>query len=94
MLIKSWQLKVKKCFYSHSITFSLGSLSYGLDLAILSMCNHSVVDYGTFGLWAALLAGGRIILPTGYSKTPTPDDLWWKTANMENVEFINITDLT
>ena len=29
----------------------------------MSLCNHTVVDYGTFGLWAALLAEGRIILP-------------------------------
>ena len=76
------------------------------------MCNHSVVDYGTFGLWAALLAGGRIILPSGvtitkpfiqmmysihlfigYSKSPTPDELWWKTAEMENVEYMHVSDL-
>ena len=43
----------------------LGAMSYGVDLAVLSMCNHTVLDYGTFGLWAALLAGGRIVLPTG-----------------------------
>ena len=24
-----------------------------------------VLDYGTFGLWAGLLAGGRIVLPSG-----------------------------
>ena len=29
-------------------------------------CNHTILDYGTFGLWAALLAGGRIIVPAGY----------------------------
>ena len=38
-------------------------MSYGVDLAILAQCNHTVLDYGTFGLWAALFAGGRIILP-------------------------------
>ena len=40
-------------------------MSYGVDLAVLSMCNHTVLDYGTYGLWAALFAGGRIILPSG-----------------------------
>ena len=60
-----------------------GSISYGTDLAILSICNHTILDYGTFGLWAGLLAGGRhvllqllwllycvscrIVLPLGYS---------------------------
>ena len=57
-----------------------GSISYGVDLAVLSLCNHTVnphirsktcsqvLDYGTFGLWAALLAGGRIVLPSGFLK--------------------------
>jgi hypothetical protein len=29
----------------------LGSQSFLLDLAILSSCDHSVIDYGTFGVW-------------------------------------------
>ena len=67
-----------------------GSISYGVDLAILSQCNHTILDYGTFGLWAALLAGGRIILPENYSNAPTPDNVWWRNANMDNVEVIDI----
>ena len=73
--------------------FKTGSISYGVDLAILSRCNHTILDYGTFGLWAALLAGGRIILPENYSNSPTPDNVWWRNANMENVEFIDIRRL-
>lgn len=39
---------------------SHGGLSHpGYDLALLSFCNHSIIDYGTFGLWAALMAGGE-----------------------------------
>ena len=61
-------------------SFNTGSISYGVDLAVLSLCNHTVnphirsktcsqvLDYGTFGLWAALLAGGRIVLPSGFPK--------------------------
>ena len=30
-----------------------------LDLAIMSKCNHSIVDVGTFGQWGAFLAGGK-----------------------------------
>ncbi|XP_047004274.1 galactoside alpha-(1,2)-fucosyltransferase 2-like [Schistocerca americana] len=29
------------------------------DLALLSSCNHSVLAYGTFGLFSALMTGGR-----------------------------------
>ena len=37
------------------------------DLAILSYCNHSVITVGTFGWWAAWLAGGTTIY---YRKFP------------------------
>ncbi|XP_049776015.1 galactoside alpha-(1,2)-fucosyltransferase 2-like [Schistocerca cancellata] len=29
------------------------------DLVLLSACNHSIFAYGTFGLWSALMTGGR-----------------------------------
>lgn len=35
--------------------------SPALDLAILASCNHSIFDYGTFGEWGAILAGGETI---------------------------------
>ncbi|XP_030760490.1 galactoside 2-alpha-L-fucosyltransferase 3-like [Sitophilus oryzae] len=32
-----------------------------LDLAILAACNHTIYDYGTFGEWGAILAGGEAV---------------------------------
>lgn len=32
------------------------------DLITLSMCNHSIISYGTFGMWIAMKAGGRTIV--------------------------------
>merc|ERR1712192_274412 len=72
---------------------STGSISYGVDLAVLSSCNHTVLDYGTFGLWASLLAGGRIVLPSGYSNVNSPDMVWWEKANLPNVEYIDVSEL-
>ena len=43
----------------------------GGDLALLAACNHSVVTHGTFGFWAAYLAGGEVVAPTGYGRRPT-----------------------
>ena len=40
-----------------------------VDLALLSMCSHTIMDYGTFGLWGGLLAGGEILAPTGYTRS-------------------------
>lgn len=34
----------------------------GQDLAIMAACNHTIIDYGTFGVWGALLAGGETVL--------------------------------
>ena len=34
----------------------------GDDLALLAACNHTILSYGTFGMWAALLAGGRTVI--------------------------------
>nr|CAD7418712.1 unnamed protein product [Timema poppensis] len=33
-----------------------------VDLVMLSSCNHSIVDYGTYGLWAALLVNGWTVV--------------------------------
>lgn len=43
------------------ITGKMHPNSPSLDLAILASCNHTVFDYGTFGEWGAILAGGETI---------------------------------
>ena len=36
-------------------------------MALLSLSNHSIITYGTFGLWGALLAkDGEVVMPKGY----------------------------
>ena len=64
-----------------------------MDLAVLASCNHSIVDYGTFGLWAGLLAGGQIVLPQGYAAMKSPDTMWGEKADMENVENVDVAQL-
>ncbi|XP_044739753.1 galactoside 2-alpha-L-fucosyltransferase SEC1-like [Chrysoperla carnea] len=32
------------------------------DFAVMAACNHSIIDYGTFGAWGAILAGGETIV--------------------------------
>lgn len=43
------------------VTSKLHPNTPALDLAILASCNHSLFDYGTFGEWGAILAGGETI---------------------------------
>ena len=72
-----------------------GPTSLGVDLAVLSLANHTIMDYGTFGLWAGLLAGGTIIAPTGYTRGTelSPDMVWWEAANMSEVTLIHVDRL-
>ncbi|XP_043915576.1 galactoside alpha-(1,2)-fucosyltransferase 2-like [Protopterus annectens] len=39
----------------------------GRDFAILSHCNHTVMSIGTFGFWAAYLAGGDTVYLTNFT---------------------------
>jgi galactoside 2-L-fucosyltransferase 1/2 len=39
----------------------IASKSAEHDLALLSSCNHTIIDYGTFGYWGAIMAGGHTI---------------------------------
>ena len=37
----------------------------GFDLCVLASSDHSIFDYGSFGMWGALLAGGDVIVSKG-----------------------------
>ena len=45
------------------------------------------MDYGTFGMWAGLLAGGKIVLPLGYSAgaVRSPDMVWWEVGTVPRI---------
>ena len=33
-----------------------------VDMAIMSLCDMAIVDYGTFSLWGAILSGGEVVI--------------------------------
>ena len=37
----------------------------GKDLALLANCNHTITSHGTFGHWAAYMAGGELYTEYG-----------------------------
>ncbi|XP_046577236.1 galactoside 2-alpha-L-fucosyltransferase SEC1-like [Haliotis rubra] len=45
------------------------SASMGVHLAMLTMCNHTIITTGTFGWWGAWLAGGLVVY---YKDFPIP----------------------
>ena len=77
--------KMNKLFLSLDI-FIAGSLQYpeyrgnktlstGLDLALLSLCNHTITSYGSYSFWASFLAGegrGKRIIPQFFTKYRLP----------------------
>ncbi|XP_018316424.1 galactoside 2-alpha-L-fucosyltransferase 3 [Mycetomoellerius zeteki] len=56
----------------------------GKDLAVLSACNHSIIDYGTYGSFGAILAAGETVVynVTTYFSTLIADVLPnWRIMN-------------
>lgn len=47
----------------------------GIDLALLSLANHSILTYGTFGMWGAILAGGHVVLPKSHAMNQPSVDM-------------------
>ena len=45
-------------FIIPTITFSIGH-----DLALMSLCNHTILSHGTFSYWSGYFAGGFVIRP-------------------------------
>ena len=56
---------IRVCVLKKGQTFHVRPLAtgedVGEDLALLAACNHSIISYGTFGMWAAILAGGEVL---------------------------------
>ena len=71
-----------------SLFFSCLNLSIsceflGIDLALLAQANHSIMTYGTFGLWGALLAGGKVVFPKSHQEFETLKT-YLRPANLSN----------
>lgn len=56
----------------------------GTDLAILSMCNHTIISSGTFGWWSAFFANGTTIY---YKNYPRPGSTLAQRIHHEDYYF-------
>ena len=58
------------------------------DLALLSLSDHSIITYGTFGLWGSLLGKSErlTICPKDFSKTDIGKEV--HQANLPNWIFL------
>lgn len=65
-----WTKKHVKMRGDNPVIFSPFDHNYpAMDLCLLSKCNHTIMTVGTFGWWAAWLAGGETVY---YKKFPKP----------------------
>ncbi|XP_034939205.1 galactoside 2-alpha-L-fucosyltransferase 2-like isoform X2 [Chelonus insularis] len=55
-----YHLKSKK--YKTEFVSDTEARGPGKDLAVLAACNHTIIDYGTYGSFAAILAAGETIV--------------------------------
>ena len=55
-------------------------------MALLSLSDHSILSYGTFGMWGALLSGrrGEVVVSKEFFKT-NPGRQIQKTINKYNI---------
>ena len=57
------QQQLVSIFFTSDYYDSLPVDNVHFDLAVLSKCNHSIFDYGTFGFWGAYLASKYLVQP-------------------------------
>ena len=57
--------------------------SVGTDLAVLVSCDHMIMTYGTFGVWAGLLAGGEVLMADEYGAQGSAKDIPGEVEDMK-----------
>ena len=69
----------KELVFSWSLSAKV--ISTGEDLAILSLCTHTIMTRGTYSFWASKLAGGTYIRPCMFQHTATQQEQEKKRQN-------------
>jgi len=61
----------------------------GIDLSIMANCNHTIITYGTFGMWGAILANGKVIAADNAAKESLDQMKVLKEDKRERWMFLN-----
>nr|XP_044990486.1 galactoside 2-alpha-L-fucosyltransferase Sec1-like isoform X1 [Jaculus jaculus] len=60
------------------------------DFALLTQCNHTIMTVGTFGIWAAYLAGGDTIYLANFTRPNSPFHMIFKPQATFLPEWVGI----
>ena len=63
-LVVSDDMQWCKTHLTSKDTHHVGTPSPEVDMAIMANCNASIIDYGTYGMWGAIMAGGETVTST------------------------------
>ena len=74
------------CAQKEQLDIEFFSIFLGIDLALLSQANHSILTYGTFGMWGALMSAGSAVMPSTHVKTIVSQEI--QEANLPGWIFI------
>ena len=55
------------------------------DLAIMAACKHSIIDYGTYGIWGAIFSGGDTFV---YNLTDSKDAAFEMASLLPNWHIV------
>merc|ERR1712080_694044 len=47
----------------------------GEDLALMSLCNHTIISRGTYSFWSAMLSGGMRLSPPMFAQSSTSSEI-------------------
>ncbi|KAF5925903.1 hypothetical protein HPG69_000394 [Diceros bicornis minor] len=60
------------------------------DFALLTQCNHTIITVGTFGIWAAYLAGGDTVYLANFTLPDSPFHMIFKPQAAFLPEWVGI----
>ena len=75
-------------FVADFYTADMGVKERHLDMCTMSLCDHSIFDYGSYGFWGAYLAGGYTVLAQNMGSGANTEVENIKPAKLEHWTFI------
>lgn len=82
----------EKNLEKHGINLVQSSPGEEFDLALLALCNHTIMTYGTYGFWGGYLSGGEVVYFDDFLKPGTKQvEEYYRMEKMYPKEWVGIS---